>query len=76
MHRDNNMCPECRKTFKYNHTCPDCSRELIHLSHVWRVPNRKRLKEWKKFLALIIHPRSAGGSYTKEQLIQTGRKVI
>lgn len=49
MHRDNNICLDCRVAFKSNWTCPNCGKDLVHVSHKVRVPGKKKVKEWNKF---------------------------
>lgn len=50
MHRDNHICLDCRVTFKSNWTCPNCGKTLIDVSHKTRVPGKKKVKEWNKFI--------------------------
>jgi len=49
MHNDNNICFECRKTFRRNGFCPECGKELVFASHIVRAPKSKHLNRWNKF---------------------------
>lgn len=50
MHRDNNICFHCRKTFKLGYKCPICGRDLVLANHTIRVPKHNKDKEWKIFI--------------------------
>ena len=68
MHNDNHICLHCRKSFKKNAVCPECGRNLIRISHTWRVPKHKDVAGWKKFEKIITARYAMGSSYTKMQM--------
>jgi hypothetical protein len=54
MHNDNNVCFDCRVTFKQGSTCPHCGNHLVEVSHIWRLPKKSDIKGWEKTKQLIF----------------------
>lgn len=49
-HKRNNVCFDCRNSYKGTRVCPDCGKVLIDIGYRWRVPPKNQIKKWKQLV--------------------------
>ena len=50
----NNVCFECRVTFKHPGACPHCRKGLFSCGKKWRFPKKSDVKGWKKIFEMVM----------------------